>query len=314
MKALISIFVIVFAATLSFGQAPTLRIQADDGPNLPADLYYGNTKVKPLRLRPGTNIPITINDSDFFVSTQYTDFLSRFPDPSGFNFWIGGIENCTPKPGCTELSRIHASAAFFLSIEFKETGFVVYKMYKAAFNDLPGKPVPVRRQPFMADTRTIGNGVIVNQQGWQQVLENNKNSFALAFVQRPEFQAAYPAGMTADEFVNQLDNNAGKVLSDSEKANLVSILAGDAANPTKRASVVRSIAENSDLFSQQQKNKAFVLMQYFGYLRRNPDEGQDTNFDGYNFWLNKLNQFNGDFIQAEMVRSFLVSGEYQNRF
>src|SRR4029450_3702532 len=203
MKALLATIVIVFAANLSFGQAPTLRIQADDGPNLPADLYYGNTKVKPLRLRPGTNIPITINDSDFFISTQYTDFLSRFPDPNGFNFWIGTIDNCTPKPGCTDVFRMNASAAFFKSIEFKETGFLVYKMYKAAFNDLPGKPVPVQRQPFMTDTRTIGNGVIVNQQGWQQLLENNKNSFALAFVQRPEFQAAYPAGITRDPCVNQ---------------------------------------------------------------------------------------------------------------
>ena len=185
-------------------------------------------------------------------------------------------------------------------------------MYKAAFNDLPGKPVPVRRQPFMSDTRTIGNGVIVNQQGWEQLLENNKIAFAQAFVQRPEFQAAYPVGMTATAFVNQLDNNAGQVLSSSEKANLVAMLS-DPNNATQRASVLRSIAENSN-FSSQQTNKAFVLMQYFGYLRRNPDEGPDTNFDGYNFWLGKLTQFNGDFVQAEMVRAFLISGEYLGRF
>jgi hypothetical protein len=61
-------------------------------------------------------------------------------------------------------------------------------------------------------------------------------------------------------------------------------------------------------------NKAFVLMQYFGYLRRNPNEFPDTNFDGYFFWLNKLNQFNGNFVNAEMVKSFLVSGEYRQRF
>ena len=65
---------------------------------------------------------------------------------------------------------------------------------------------------------------------------------------------------------------------------------------------------------QQEFNRAFVLMQYFGYLRRNPNDAPDTNFDGYNFWLNKLNQFNGDFVQAEMVRAFIDSSEYRRRF
>lgn len=49
-------------------------------------------------------------------------------------------------------------------------------------------------------------------------------------------------------------------------------------------------------------------MQYFGYLRRDPDE------PGYQFWLTKLNQFNGDFVQAEMIRAFISSIEYRERF
>ena len=45
-------------------------------------------------------------------------------------------------------------------------------------------------------------------------------------------------------------------------------------------------------------------MQYFGYLRRNPNDPPEPglNFEGYNFWLNKLNQFNGDYIGADMVK------------
>jgi len=61
-------------------------------------------------------------------------------------------------------------------------------------------------------------------------------------------------------------------------------------------------------------NKAFVLMQYFGYLHRNPNDPPDTDFAGYTFWLNKLNQFNGDFVQAEMVKAFINSNEYRSRF
>jgi len=55
-------------------------------------------------------------------------------------------------------------------------------------------------------------------------------------------------------------------------------------------------------------------MQYFGYLRRNPDDAPDYNLDGYNFWLNKLNQFNGNFVASEMVKAFVTSGEYRRRF
>src|SRR5206468_8275249 len=123
--------IVVFLAVLVFaigaiGQnPPTLRVVAED-PSLPADLYYGNTKVKPLRLRPGTNVPITINDADFFVSTQYVDFLSRFPDQSGFNFWTNDITVCAADPACTEVKRINVSAAFFVSIEFQQTGYLVY--------------------------------------------------------------------------------------------------------------------------------------------------------------------------------------------
>ena len=80
------------------------------------------------------------------------------------------------------------------------------------------------------------------------------------------------------------------------------------------AVVVRQrVAENSTL-AQQEFNRAFVLMQYFGYLRRNPNDAPDGNFDGYDFWLNKLDQFNGNYIQAEMVKAFLSSIEYRRRF
>ena len=313
MRFFFATLLVAFAAVASFAQSPpTLRI-VTEAPNLPSELFYGDIKVKPLRLRPGTNIPITINDADFYVTQQYTDFLSRFPDQSGFNFWQNEITQCGTNASCVDSKRVHVSAAFFLSIEFQETGYLVYKINEAAFGNLPGKPVPVRRDDFMPDTRTIGNGVVVGQGDWQTKLNTNKDAFALAFVQRPAFLAAFPTTMTAQQFVDKLDANAGGVLSSSEKANLVGVLGATPADATKRASVLRSIAENANL-TQRDFNKAFVLMQYFGYLRRDPDAAPDNNFDGFNFWLTKLNQFNGDFVQAEMVRAFIVSGEYLNRF
>jgi hypothetical protein len=80
-----------------------------------------------------------------------------------------------------------------------------------------------------------------------------------------------------------------------------------------RAQAFRSVVEDTD-FNRREFNRAFVLMEYFGYLRRNPDDTPDTDFSGYNFWLNKLNQFNGNFINADMVKAFIESGEYRRRF
>ena len=317
-KFIAAIFAVAFVASAASTalaqsqQAPTLRIVSEDGNRLPSELLYGNTKVKLLRLRPGTNVPITIDDSNFFVQQQYVDFLSRFPDPSGFAFWQNEINQCGANAGCVEVKRINVSAAFFLSIEFKETGLFVYKTYKAAFGNLPGKPVPVRRENFMPDTRTISNGVIVGQAGWEGVLNNNKNAFELAFVQRSDFRAAFPATMSPAAFVDQLNTNAGGVLDATERAGLVGELTANNTN-AGRASVLRKVAEDADLH-EREVNKAFVLMQYFGYLKRDPDGLPDLDFTGYNFWLAKLNEFDGNFVQAEMVRAFISSTEYRTRF
>ena len=73
------------------------------------------------------------------------------------------------------------------------------------------------------------------------------------------------------------------------------------------------MAEDQDLFSAE-FNRAFVLTEFFGYLRRNPNDLPDSDYTGYEFWLSKLNQFNGDYIGAEMVKAFISAGEYRQRF
>jgi hypothetical protein len=314
-KFIAAVLVVAFSASAALGQsqqAPTLRIVSEDGNRLPSELMYGNTKVKPLRLRPGTNVPITIDDSDFFVQQHYVDFLSRFPDQSGFSFWQNDINQCGTNAGCIEAHRINVSAAFFLSIEFKETGLFVYKTYKAAFGNVPGTPVPVRRENFMPETRSISNGIIVGDPGWEGLLNSHKDAYELAFVGRGDFQTAYPASMTPAQFVDKLDTNAGGVLDASERTNLVNELTANNTN-AGRASVLRKVAEDADLH-QREFNKAFVLMQYFGYLKRNPSDLPDSDFSGYNFWLSKLNEFNGNFVRAEMVKAFINSTEYRARF
>ena len=121
--------------------------------------------------------------------------------------------------------------------------------------------------------------------------------------------------MSPAQFVDTLYTTAGVTPLATERTAAINEFgsATTTADTAARVRVLRRVAENSSL-AQQEFNKAFVLMQYFGYLRRNPNEAPDTDFTGYNFWLNKLNQFNGNFINAEMVKSFLDSGEYRQRF
>jgi hypothetical protein len=269
-----------------------------------------------------------IDASDFYVTQHYDDFLGRQPDSSGLGFWTQNIESCGLSLQCREVKRIDTSAAFFLSIEFQETGFLVYRAYQVAYGNAfdptiqttgspQGYPVPViRRSEFLSDTPLISQGVQVGVGNWQQLLEANKQSFMQTFVGRQRFTDAFPTTMNADQFVAKLDQNAGGVLTASDKATLVNVFGGGAASSNdsaKRAQVLRSVAENATL-AQSEKNRAFVLMQYFGYLRRDPNAVRDTNYIGYKFWLDKLNQFGGDFRRAEMVKAFISSSEYRGRF
>ncbi|HET9789370.1 MAG TPA: Calx-beta domain-containing protein, partial [Pyrinomonadaceae bacterium] len=276
---------------------------------------------------PGT-ATVTINDNDtgtsvnplsqpgFFVRQHYLDFFSRESDPSGMGFWTDQITSCGSDSSCIELRRIHVSAAFFLSIEFRQTGYLVYRMYKAAYGNVPGTVVPLRFNEFLPDTQEIGLGVVVGQLGWEQLLENNKNQLAANFVSRARFTAAHPTTLSPTQFVNALFENAGVTPSASDLQAAIAEFGAGALNTidtAARGRALRRVAENSAL-ERAEFNRAFVLAQYFGYLRRNPDDAPDNNLDGYNFWLNKLNQFDGNFINAEMVKAFIDSGEYRSRF
>ena len=320
-KHLMALVIVAFAAVGAFGQdAPSLRIVTED-PNLPSELYYGNIKIKPLRLRPGTNTAITINDTDFFVQQQYIDFLNRFPDAPGLSHWMNQITLCSDPAGriagmtleqCVDYQRTNTSGAFFLSPEFQYTGYYIYRLYKGGLGRMP------LYADFMPEVRQVASGIIVNSQLSAAAIEANRTAFANAFVQRGEFTARY-SGMSNQQYVDALFQTTGINASAQDRAALVNGL----TNGTEtRASVLRKIVDGVTIiaegnqqfnttygkaFYDQEYNPAFVLMEYFGYLRRDPDTA------GFNFWLGKLNHY-GNFKDAEMVRSFLVSPEYNARF
>jgi hypothetical protein len=250
-------------------------------------------------------VTIPIEEAQFFVERNYNDFLNR-QDTSGLAFWMDQITSCGADAQCREIRRINVSAAFFLSIEFQQTGFLVYRAHQAAFDTGPA----LGFRDFMRDTQEIGRGVVVGQAGWEQQLEANTQAFFSDFVNRPQFLVRYPLTMTAAQYVDALNANTSGSLTQAERDALVAGLVGGTQT---RASVMRAVAEDAD-FRAREFNRAFVFMQYLGYLRRRPNDPPDMNFDGFNFWLAKLNQFNGNFIEAEMVKAFILSGEYRGRF
>lgn len=268
-----------------------------------------------------------IDGADFFVKQHYLDFLNRTADASGLAFWTNEITSCGNNQACIDNKRVNVSAAFFLSIEFQQTGYLVERLYKTAYGDFLGPstfngphtlPVPIIRfNEFLPDTQQIGAGVVVGQNGWEAVLESNKVAFIDQFVARKRFTDKYPSTMLPITFVDTLNQNAGSPLSTAE---LTKLELDHTTGVKNRARVLRDIAEHPNLASSE-FNRAFLLMQFLGYLRRNPNDLPDTDYTGYDFWLGKLNSFTqpGDdplvrVQKADMVKAFIVSGEYRKRF
>ena len=238
-----------------------------------------------------------INDTTFFVRQHYLDFLGREPDADGLAFWIDNIRSCGADLQCREVKRINTSAAFFLSIEFQGTGFFVQRLYRLSFGRAP------LFAEYLPDLTAVREGVIVGQTGALDRLELNKQLFAEQFVKRAAFKAKFD-GQNEAQYVDALAAGAGVTLAEEERTALV---VGLLTHRETRAGVLRKMVEK-DAFIRAEFNRAFVQMQYFGYLRRDPDAA------GFNFWLNKLNSFGGDYIKAELVKAFITSIEYRARF
>jgi hypothetical protein len=258
--------------------------------------------------------PNANDDTDAFVRQHYRDFLNREADAAGLAFWTGGINNCTPKPQCTDVARINTSAAFFLSIEFQSTGNLVRSFYVAALdrpltNNMPGFT------EFERDTQAMQRGLIVGQANWPQTLSDNRDAFMRDFVTRAEFVGLYPTTDTPTQYVDKLFTHAAITPTSTERSNAIAEFGGavTASNAAARGRALLDVTQNPN-FQSRELNRSFVQMEYFGYLRRNPNDAPDGNFAGYDFWLNKLNAFSGNYISAEMVKAFINSGEYRRRF
>lgn len=245
--------------------------------------------------QPLTSLPFNpIDDPQLFVRRHYLDFLNREPDPSGLAYWVSQITQCGSDQTCVNRKRVDVSAAFFIEQEFQQTGFFIDRFYQASLCRRP------TFAEFTADRSTLIVGVD---------LEANKQAFALEFVQRAEFIQQYPLIMTRDGFLDALIamvRNCTGVDLTNQRATLIGEYNSSTSQTVSRARVLRLVADNPTLM-QVEFNPGFVLAEYFGYLRRDPDQ------PGFDFWLDVLNNHvPGNF--RSMVCAFITSEEYQTRF
>jgi subtilisin-like proprotein convertase family protein len=235
-----------------------------------------------------------IDSAEYFVRQQYVDFLGREPDQGGFEYWTQQLEQCEGDASCIRARRLDVSAAFFAEREFQETGSFIVRLYNSTLARQLGY------SEFSADRQHVVAG---------PNLEAGKAAFANAFVQRAEFLQKYQNNNSDASFVDALLNtmrdSAGLDLS-SERINLINKYNSGGSVTESRASVVRDLADNA-VVMQRLYNGSFVLMEYFGYLKRDPDQG------GYDYWLNVLNNHEQGNYRG-MVCAFITSTEYQRRF
>lgn len=246
-----------------------------------------------------TQTPTTnpLDDAQFFVRQHYYDFLNRVPDQGGHNYWaeqITGNSSNTPAPcpagdsDCLNRRRVGVSAAYFVENEFQQTGYVIYRLHRAALNLIPNY------HHFMVER----NGLTAGPQ-----LQQSTVAYTNGFVERGVFKQFYPDSMTPEMFVNKLFDTAGLTPFTTERQQLIQDMT---TGGKTRAQVLLEVIE-LPTFKSKEYNPAFVLMQYYGFLRR------DADASGYQFWLDVVNNRATNNYRA-MVCAFITSAEYQQRF
>ena len=225
-----------------------------------------------------------MDTTEYFVRQQYLDFLDREPEEKGFNDWTDTINNCPA--GDTSCDRIHISEMFFRSQEFQQRGYFVYRFYSTAFGRKPDYG------EFKSDFARV-SGFLTDDQ-----LEAAKVGFVNEFMARPSFAAQYNS-LNNSAYVDALINTAGVNISNRQ-----TLIDGLEHGTLTRAQALRQIAESGEVY-QKYYNHAFVVMEYFGYLRRDPDA----------LFLNWIQVLDADPTDSRhMVEGFVNSTEYRNRF
>jgi VCBS repeat-containing protein len=254
----------------------------------PSGLTLGSTSTATITITDNESVTGTnpLDGNAFFVRQHYIDFLGREPEPAGLAGWLNVLNNCgvTIAQPC---DRIEVSSGFFRSEEFQTRGYFVYRFYS-----IVGR-IPLYNE-FMPDFAKV-SGFLSPEQ-----LEANKVAFVSEFMTRADYQTRYGSITDPTAYVTALLQTLG-LPNHPGKANWISSLTSGAKT---KAQVLREVTESTEVY-QKYYTEAFVIMQYFGYLRRSAD-------GSYVNWIQTMNSTGGDY--RIMINGFMNSEEYRKRF
>ncbi|PYS93236.1 MAG: TIGR03118 family protein [Acidobacteria bacterium] len=257
----------------------------------PTGAGLGSPNMAELTITDNDSAPSTTNPIDgtsFFVRQQYLDFLAREPDTAGFNAWVSLLNGCSSQNNNPSCDRVTVSQSFFGSPEALSRGYFAIRFYRAAFGRDP------LYGEYMGDLQRLSGSTPDETAAF-------KAAFATDFVQRNEFRATLDA-LTNAQFVDRLIANTGVAFSNRD----AQVAALDAMTKTRAQVLMETVEATQFVQNATTLNRAFVLAEYFGYLRRDPEAA------GFNAWLNFLTAHPGDF--RTMVNGFVNSLEYRQRF
>jgi uncharacterized repeat protein (TIGR01451 family) len=255
-------------------------------------------------LQGSSSVPITITDNDlvngsnpldqdsFFIRQLYIDFLDREPDPAGLQGWLNRLNNCSPPTDC---DRIAVALGFVNSAEFTDRGYFIYRLYKT----LPDTSNPTfGRIPHYFEFTTD----MAKVSGFLSTTDLNaaKDAFITEFMNRAEFKAKYDA--TLNDPMGYVDALLQTVNLPNHPSRTTWIN-GLTNGTLTRGQVLRLLVESAEVYARF-KNEGFVIMNYFGFLRRDADAA-------FADWIKKFNDTND---QRLIINGFLNSTEFRQRF
>lgn len=179
--------------------------------------------------------------------------------------------------------------------QYRSWSQAVYRFYLASYGQMP------RYAEFLTDVEMIGRNVMAASFEGPAKLKANLQEFARSWVERPKFAAEYKK-LTNEAFIDLLISRAGIALEADERAGLVDKLT---KGEMTRADVLLAVVNNRK-FVEKEENRSLVLLHYFGYLHRNPDDAPDKDLSGFNFWVREVD-VSGD--PGRLARGFMASGE-----
>ena len=163
--------------------------------------------------------------------------------------------------------------------QYADWSRALYRLHLVARGRMP------RHAEFMTDVRELGRGLVPGFEEAQRDFDGRLRGLARDWTEGERARGLFD-GLDDERFVARLYENAGLEADPAALAALVSALAS--GTETRAGALVR-VAEDPRL-AERERARALLLLHYFGFLRRNPDDPPDNSLEGFDFWLTQLEQ------------------------